>query len=256
MKFTDQELSAYLDGELAEDEACALEAALQADPGLREALARLQSVDAILSDTLGGLAEEPVPDHIAALIKSDTAPEAPVEAPAKAPAQLVSMAAWKTRWSAWALPTSLAASLLFGMLIGAQILAPAGYGVDQRLLAGPVVPGTNLHAALETTSSGESANGFVPALSFASENGVCREVRAEAQRGLACRDDAGWTMLVVTPDGQPVGDAGYRTASAETSIVFDILADQLMTEAPMSAEVEAERIENRWRDPGRPEQSQ
>lgn len=245
MSFTDQQLSAYLDGELAEDEAGAVETALQDDASLRERLARLHNVDAVLSETLGGIAEEDVPDHILAMVEGASA--AKVE-PAVS-GQVVTLSSGRSRLSGWTMPASLAASLLFGLLIGTQVMQLTGSGAPAGLPAGPVEPGSALYAALERTPSGASVGGISPTLSFASDTGVCREVSTQSQRALACRDASAWTVLVVTQDAVSSGGIGYRTASAETSVIFDVLADQLMTSAPMSAEAEAERIGNQWREP-------
>lgn len=244
MNFTDKHLSAYLDGELPDAEVAELERALQDSAVLRETLARLQNVDAVLEGTLGGLTDEDVPAHIEAMIR-DHGQAGPAP-------KVVSLEAWKKGVSGWMLPVSLAASLLLGMLIGAQLLAPASGAPAQALVAGQVSDDSALFAALEETPSGQTVDGIAPVLSFASVDGVCREVLASGQRALACREDGAWTVLVVTHE-MPVSDpTGYQTASSQTSIVFDLLADQLMSGPPMSAAAEASRIANAWDDPGAP----
>ncbi|MAK61238.1 MAG: hypothetical protein CMK09_09695 [Ponticaulis sp.] len=242
MSFTDQQLCAYLDGELAEEDVRALDEALKTDARLREALARLQNVDVVLSETFGDIADEPVPEHILALVRDAAEPAAS--------AQVITLAPWKARLAEMARPASLAASLLVGMLVGAQLFNASVENTG--LSAGPVESGSFLFAALEQTPSGETENGLSPSLSFASQTGVCREVRSSSQRALACRENATWSVLVVTQEAPQTDMSGYQTASSQTSLVFDILADQLMVSPPMSAEAEAARIANNWRDPAQP----
>lgn len=241
MNFTDQQLSAYLDGELPEDESRALEAALQDDAALREALVRLRNVDAVLSETLGDIADEPVPAHITDLIAGNT--------PSEVAGTVIPFAAWKDRLSGFAMPASLAASLLVGVFFGAQFLGMSGQGEASGLLAGVVDSRSDLHAVLERTTSGEARSGISPILSFMSEDGVCREVSTATQRALACREAAVWTVVVVAQEETVSASGGYRTASSNTSIIFDVLADQLMTGAPMSADAEARLIRNAWQEP-------
>ncbi len=245
MNFTDQQLSAYLDGELPEAEARVLEAALRTDAALRDALARLQNVDIVLTETLGDIIDEPVPEHIAALVADpEPAPAAP-----EARRSVISLSAWRKRMSGLTMPVGLAASLMVGLIVGGQFSDLSVQEAESVMIAGEVDPGSALYAVLETAPSGATVSGLSPTLSFTSETGVCREISAPSQRALACRAASVWTVLVVTHQTPSNAGAGYQTASAETSILFDVLADQLMTGPPMAADIEAARIENGWRDP-------
>ncbi len=245
MSFTDQQLSAYLDGELPEDEVQALEAALKTDAGLREALARLQNVDDVLTEALSDIADEAVPEHILAMVKaSELDPVSDVSS-----RNVVWMAAWKKGASRLTVGAGLAASMIFGWIIGGQVLAPLPAVTDGVVMAGLVDEASALHQVLETVPSGTTRDGFTPALSFAAETGVCREVAAPSQRALACREAGRWTVLVVTADASLTATSGYQTASAQTSIIFDVMADQLMTEPPLTREAEALRLQNGWQEP-------
>ncbi len=241
MNFTDKQLSAFIDGELPEDEAKALEQALTSDPTLREALARLQNVDTVLSEALGGVADEAVPAHIAALIKPKSKPSET--------GNIVSLAGWRQYVSRFTMPAGLAASLLIGMIFGSQFLGSLDEGGQAGLMTGQVDDRSNLYAVLETAPSGTAEQGITPIVSFASQSGVCREVSTPSQRALACREDSTWTVLVVAEERASGSEESYRTASGDTSVIFDVLADQLMTSAPMSSSVEALRIEAGWADP-------
>jgi hypothetical protein len=239
MKFTDHQLSAFLDGELPDNEARALEVALKDDPQLREALARLQNVDDLLCETFGEIIDEPVPPHIVDLIhKGSHTSDSP---------SLVSLSAWRSKLSEWRASVSLAASVLFGLVVGTQFSSPTSGQDQELLLAGLVNSGSALHSVLETLPSGQSENGFSPSLSFISHEGVCREVSATGQRALACRDShSQWEVLVVISQSLQASADGYQTASSESSIVLDVLADQLMSDAPLSADEERDMIAIGW----------
>ncbi|MDJ0638266.1 MAG: anti-sigma factor [Paracoccaceae bacterium] len=95
----EEKLSAYLDGELSEADALAMEAAIAADPGLQEELEAIMMADAVAKEAFAEMVQEPVPAALAKAVK-----KAPMAGVANAP----SAPSW---WS------TIAASLVF-LLIG------------------------------------------------------------------------------------------------------------------------------------------
>ncbi len=72
----DEKLSAFLDGELPEDEARAIEAALDSDPSLQARLDALMVADGAAQRAFAAMAEEPVPLDLAAAIRNAPVAEA------------------------------------------------------------------------------------------------------------------------------------------------------------------------------------
>lgn len=92
MTLSDEKLSAYLDGELTEAEAREIEALVEADPAVQNALERLMEADQAAKDVFDEMLAEPVPLNLASAIRNapkqtTTAPE-PVAAPRGLPGWL------------------------------------------------------------------------------------------------------------------------------------------------------------------------
>ncbi|MEL6645662.1 MAG: anti-sigma factor [Pseudomonadota bacterium] len=79
-----EKLSAFLDGELPEDEARAVEAALAADPGLQAELEALMAADTVAKDAFDEMLDEPVPFALASAIQLAEASVVANDAPAPA----------------------------------------------------------------------------------------------------------------------------------------------------------------------------
>ena len=73
----EDKLSAFLDGELPEAEARAIETALADDPALQAELEALMAVDAAIQGEFAAQLDEPVPMGLAAAIKDAPLPESP-----------------------------------------------------------------------------------------------------------------------------------------------------------------------------------
>ena len=61
MTVTDEQLSAYLDGELPEDDARAIDEALAQDPALQAALESLVAANDMARDAFDAMKDDPVP---------------------------------------------------------------------------------------------------------------------------------------------------------------------------------------------------
>lgn len=70
MNITESELQAYVDGELAPEDAARVEAACAADPDLAARLALAQRLRERVRDAFDGVIDEPVPDRLAALLRN------------------------------------------------------------------------------------------------------------------------------------------------------------------------------------------
>ena len=235
MDYSDETLSAFIDGELPEDEARSLEAEIQEDAKLAQRVENLRSVDAVLSEALSDVVDEAVPEHIFAMV-----------ADARDQSKIVSLSAAKPR-SWFQSPLAVAAAAAFGLAVGLVFTPSQVAEPGAQIYAGSVESGTPLHRVLETLPSSESENGLKPVVTFASVDGrVCREITGPESRALACRSNDDWTVLAVTHEFSSRGRDTYETASASTSLAFDILAQELMRDAPMSASEEQRLLKQNW----------
>lgn len=237
MKVTDEKLSAYIDGELPSDEMRALEEQFSDNPELVDRLTKLQKVDSVLAETLGEIAEAPLPEHILNLVKESADSQRNNVLPFKKRVQV----------SRFQFPLSIAAAALFGLILGGIFLPEPITEQDTAIYAGAVNIDSRLHRALETLPSQSNEGDFMPVVTFNATDGrMCREIQSSDSHALACRSNDIWTVLAVTYNAQNSLDASYSTASAETSIVFDFLAQELMQGAPLSANEERQLIQQNW----------
>jgi anti-sigma factor RsiW len=101
---SEEELSAYMDGDLAPFRRAQIDAALRADPQLARKLEAYRAQEASLRQASAGVLEEPIPD---ALLEAVRRPQRPVAHAAAAPAAALARRLWP-----------LAASLLVGVALG------------------------------------------------------------------------------------------------------------------------------------------
>ena len=233
-KFTDQHLSAYIDGELPDDLETELRAALNTDPALANRLGQLEKANLAYVSAHGDLEHGPLPEAMLDLLASAEKTAAPEAAILRFP-QLISSA------GTWLRPLAAGLVMAIGIGIAYQLGGISSQPGETLIYAGTVPDNSAVHRVLETVSSGQRVDGIEPVLTYLQKGGgVCRELQTAAARSLACRDAAGdWTVLAVVDQGAAGPASVYRPASAAASGVFDLLADELMEGVPLSAEEEA-----------------
>ena len=113
------------------------------------------------------------------------------------------------------------------------------------MLAGAVSPADALHAALETTPSGETialagARTASMVLSFRSGETWCREFTLtdgkSASRAIACREDGQWSVKLAASELASGG--GYATASSGVAAAFEAGASALGADEPLDRAAE------------------
>lgn len=252
MTFTDDDLSAFLDGELAPERASELRDVLTSDPDLAARLEELAAADHLVKATYGPIADEPMPDAVMEMLRADrqTTPELPANVTALT----------QKRGGVWRWSTSLAAaaSLVLGIGVGTQ-LSTTDNDVDQdQLLVGLVAPASVLHTTLETGASakpvalsGNADATVTPLLTFTSTDGkYCREFTIDkpiaTERALACRARDGWRVVLAARESRAGTPEDFTAAAEAASPAFDAYIDRLMIDAPLSASEEAILIGRGW----------
>lgn len=234
----DDLLMAFADGELDEINRRRVERAIAEDPELRARLEQQQRLRATLAAHYGPVAEEEVPERFRALLETNVVPFAPV---AKA----------RTARPLWQSLTALAATLVIGLAIGRTLLAPPGgpVGVEN----GALVAQGPLAEALETQLASTQADGAATSVgvTFARADGnVCRTFTGSDAAGLACREPAGWRLIMVTEGpGRPGAQGGYRQAASGNALVMQA-AQELMAGEPFDAAAERQARDSGWRRGG------
>jgi hypothetical protein len=243
--FSDEKLSAWLDGELHGAEADAIAAAVENDPALAERLGAMHRADDALrmafDRTLGS-----TPQILTAAIANEN------NVVAFKPEPTLARGEWMR----------IAATGVVALVIGAAVmtqLRPA----QQTLVvadASGLTASATLAAALTSAHSGEASKitggAITVAASFqANDSRYCREFHADLGSGgadaVACRDGANWRIegwsRAMTSGG------GYETAGGPDNPAIAAVIDKLGTKAMLDRAGEDKAIGADWSSPHAPQ---
>lgn len=247
MKFADDVLMAYADGELDEETARAVEAAMQTDADVARRIAEHRALRTEVGAAFGGILDEPIPERLreAANAQPRNAAVARLAEAREAKAR-----AGERKWS-WKQWTAIAASVLLGVFVGRTILDAPQSDLFVASGAGLIASG-DLEDALSNQIGGppnERARVAITA-TFVAKSGVyCRTFNAKGREriaGVACREGAEWRLHTVTQqDG--VGRGDYRTAESPLPFVVAETAESMMAGDALDPEQEAAARERGWR---------
>lgn len=252
MSISDEQLMAYADGELDDQQRSAIDAALAQDATLLARLEQHRALRSRLQSAYAPALEEPVPHRLLALLPSGVpaAREAqllPFKARAAAPAQRSSSS--KQRWPLWG---ALAASLMVAVMAG--MLTRSGRNrIRLELVEGSMVARGPLAEALNTQlAATQDATGPIRLnLSYRDRAGnYCRVFTARSTSelsGVACRHGADWQLQLLTAATSASAAPEYRQAgSALSGAVLTLVQSQMSGEA-LDGEAEAKAASSGWR---------
>lgn len=227
MKFSDQELSAFLDAELDELKMQAIRNALVDDENLAIRLAELAEVDELIKAEYSQINHLPLPDSIRALIAEDKDKTAKVSF----------LPSWLNRQS------SIAASvaLIAGFLVADML--PSQNNVNSPWQAQVQVLNSNLSGDAVIDAQGRQ---IIPVLSFINQQKqLCRqyEVIYQDQRSqhLACRSQTGWQQKISEFALPLKNEDEYATASGQSDIMRQAIA-QMASGGILNKDEEAEKL--------------
>lgn len=240
MNITDHEIQAYVDGELAPEDAARIEAAVAADVLVAARVEREMRLRAQVRGAFAPVLDEPVPDRLQALLRGGAGDGAlPGAADTVVPLRRANRAG---RWRAPAY--ALAASV--AVLAVSLWMRPAAGPVELR--DGALVARGELARGLDQAlASAPEANARTSiGLTFRDANGaICRSFsHAGMGAGLACRDGTGWSIEVLSR-GAGEADGPVRQAAAEMPA-----AVQAAVDAHLAGDVFDARQERLARDSG------
>jgi hypothetical protein len=241
--WTEDEIAAFVDGELDEAARARIAAALDSDPEAAALAVRLRETDALLRDAFAAPLGEEVPKAIAATLAAPTAAVLPFRVLPR-------------RAQVW-VPAALAASLaLVAGLAGGMMLdlGEASRPAAAILALGPAED--QLAQALDRVPSGEAEGRMRPLASFVVDSGVCREFEmldaaaAPTGFGMACRDGEGWSVIFAVAtrdDGAEADGSGFVPASGAVVDAAGPLLDTLGAGPALDPAAEREAIARGWR---------
>jgi hypothetical protein len=238
MRITDEQLMAYADGELDAAAVAEVEVAIAADPALAEAVARHRALRRQLRDAFAPALDEPVPEHLLALVRAPAAPAAPV-------------VALRPR-RRWALPewAGLAAALVLGVALSQAFLQPGE--ADLRTVAGGALraDGALAQALDRQLAADNRADGRIAiGLSFRDGSGAyCRSFvlrQARPLAGLACRGDDGWHVPVTSEAAAENGE--LRPAAAALPPAVLLAVETRLAGDTLDADAERRARDAGWR---------
>ena len=240
--WSDEQLSAFIDGELPAAEMDALARAIETDAALAARVERLGAANTAF---------------IAAASEIDTKPMSAGVAKVLAAPPTAKVLAFRPRAVAWlkehralaasVLCAAMAAGVVSGLEPPEDPFAPKADGL--------ILASSPLHHALEVGATGESvliSAGVTatPRLSFASDDGAfCRQFDVTTQRGvtsaIACHEGDAWRTQVAV-FGKPGSNGDYQTASGGKSPELEAFIDEHISGAALNAEQEKAAMAKGW----------
>ncbi|GEM_PF-5024187 len=257
MNYTDEHLSAYLDGQLDEKQANALKERLETDVHLAERLAAMLEADQAVRATYQQEINRPVAPHILALLEEED--KQALRSDERGNVTHLSPRHRRVLHPQWALPIAAVLAMAFGLFLGrASVSGKLEQNVLYAQMTGTITAANPLYDTLESAPSavpvkigGKQSILAQPILTFKTDDGrYCREFITEtgktALRGIACRNSGVWELQYLEKSS-PTRQNGYRTASGSSGSVLDDILDEMIIDAPLGKSDEV-RLLGKWRD--------
>jgi hypothetical protein len=245
VKYDDETLMAFADGELDELQRAEITAAMENDPGLAQRVARHRALRAQVAGAFGKLLDEPSPERLVNAARGARQPAANtrrggdvVQFPVRGSRHPAT--SWRGReWGA------IAASLVLGGLISWKLLAPSEpmMAASGNSLVARGALASALDRQLASTQL-ESDSVWI-GLSFQARDGhICRsfELRDAGTAGLGCKVDGEWRIPVTSETPARSGDV--RQAASPPAAVLQVI------EARISGDPLDPAAEEKARDAG------
>ena len=240
MKFSDEMLMAYADGELDLVARAEVEAAMASDPAVARAVERHRTIAAKLRKAYEPVLDEPVPAALAALAGDEEAVQALEQAEARER---------RFGFGRWQLPawTAIAASILVGLFVGMFFMNRPGSPYEETS-AGIVARGELARGLEEQLASAPAGSNVAIGLSFRGRDGAyCRTFtfrHGTTVAGLACRGREDWKIRVLA-DAAP--EAGEVRAAGSMPVAVLRAVDATIRGEPLDAEAERAARDAGWR---------
>lgn len=236
MNIRDEEIQAYVDGELAADDAARIDAAIAADVLVAARVERERRLRAQVRGAFDGVLDEAVPQRLVDALRTSAAPGV---------ADVVDLRARRDARTAprWRAPAfAIAASVA---VLAATAWLRTGTGPVSMDARGLVARGP-LAQALDRALASEPQGGIALGLTFRDGAGrVCRSFAEPRVSGLACREGEAWRLEVVARRDDAEGE--LRQASTALSPEVQAAVDARLTGDVFDAAQERAARDSGWR---------
>ena len=256
MNYTDQQLSAFLDGELESGEASALRQLLAIDLDLSGRLEELATADSLIRLEYEKIDAKPLPQSLIDLLAE---PSSTLERDSNVV---------RLKFASTTIEVNtrniqrFAATFLFAAIGALFLMQNKVSNVDPLLASGPVPFDSELHQMLRDTPSATpyqrssdagSDSQFNVVLSFKNHLGqYCREFQLQvdgvSERSAACLENDQWSVLIVAMEETGTDNGEYATASSVNQQAFESYMDSIVAQPPLSLEEELKAIKNGWKN--------
>ncbi|RJG15714.1 hypothetical protein [Massilia cavernae] len=247
MKFSDETLMAYADGELDELTRSAVERAIRSDPALAAKVRQHAALRSNVFAAFSSVMDEPVPQR---LVKA-ARPGKVIQLNTARAARADAVAHEKRRWS-WPEWGAIAATLMVGILAGGAGII--GLQQDDQVAVrgyagGAMLAQAKLADALTHQLAGApvSPSGVRIGVSFESKDGgYCRSFIMGSAAGLACRNGGEWKVSLVT-ESTAVAGGEYRQAGVEMPATVLDAIDARISGRTLDAKAEEAARSRGWK---------
>lgn len=245
MTVTDEELMAYVDGELDPARCETLRQEIAASADLSRRVAEQQALRDRLRNAFDPALDEPVPSRL-----TDLTSRARV-------VDFASAARQRPSRNAWLSGLAVAAGIVLGIALGPAIMNLAREQPDIVARGADVAAGGALADALSRrlTSEQSASDPIRLGVSFRATSGeYCRTFIARrgdsALAGMACREGAAWRIdALQSVTILPEASDGYRQAATALPPLVLRAAEDSMAGDPLDAVGEAEARDRKWASP-------
>lgn len=232
----EEKFFAWLDGELAPDEAARVEAAVAADPELSRKAEEHRAMAASLRGAFAPVVAASVPEWITQAARPDNIVDLAKARESRQP---------RGKMPFWSQAAALAATLAVGIFTGSMLVGGRAGPIltqDGRLVAG----GELKQALYAQLASAPAEHGPRIGMTYRDKSGaICRTFSDEHASGLACRDRDDWRIrgLFENAEGQ---SSDYRMAAGPNPRLMDMVDESIAGE-PFDAAQEKAASERGWR---------
>jgi hypothetical protein len=211
-------LAAFVDGELSEADRERIAAAIAADADLRARADRIRTLRDRLTARYGPVADEPLPEHLAGLLKPS---------PESTPGNVLDLDAARMRRSRaprlpwWGRAAAIAATLLLGVALGRFGLGEMEGDVISR--DGALAARGELARALDTqlaSTQSPTAPVRIGITFHDTRDRLCRTFASETIAGLACRSGDAWRLQATTTPRTAPAETAYRQAASPDPFIL------------------------------------
>ena len=253
MKFSDEMLMAFADGELDLVSRAEVESAMATDPAIRRAIEWHRALRSRVQSAYDSVLQEPIPMQLSSLVTPPVAaPVVELSARRAARSETPPLAAPKR----WALPqwSAMAAAVALGLFVGVFMMrSPEAPYADSQ--AGLVARGELAWALTGQLASDEGAGAVRIGVSFRDHSGAyCRTFRLQQEAplaGLACRSGEDWKLQVLAAAADQEGE--LRGAASMPMAVLQAV-DASIEGEPFDAPTEAVARDGGWQAQAVPKQ--